>query len=123
MFCSKLINSLNELKDLEYRKVRVKGKFDNSQEVFISPRSLLKSKENESKSSLFSTQSNDTLGAWVITPFNVRDRDFRILVNRGWIHWSKMDPKSRPNGQTDEEVELIGVVRETEKVYIFFTFV
>jgi surfeit locus 1 family protein len=111
---------LNELKDLEYRKVRVKGKFDNSQEVFISPRSLLKSTQNENKSSLFSTQTNETLGAWVITPFIVKDRDFRILVNRGWIHRSKMDPKSRPNGQTDQEIELIGVVRKTEKVYTFF---
>jgi len=102
---------------LEYRKVRLRGRFDNSMEMFISPRSLLKPQEEKS-GSVFSVQSKDSFGVWVITPFVVKDRDARILVNRGWIPRSKLDPKSRLNGQTDEEIELTGVVRTTEKVSI-----
>lgn len=113
---------MNQLNDLEYRKVRLRGRFDNSKEVFISPRSLLKSDE-QSSGSVFSLKSKDSFGVWVITPFEVKDRDLRILVNRGWIPRSKMDPKTREKGQTTDEMELIGVVRKTEEVWINILFI
>ncbi len=99
--------------------MRLRGKFDNSKEMFISPRTLVKSTQTDHKSGgIFSTKSNSNVGAYVITPFVVKDRNIRILVNRGWIHRSRISQK-RLNGQTDDEIDLIGVIRKTEKVSHF----
>ena len=97
--------------------MRVRGRFDNSMEMFICPRSLLKPEEQTS-GSVFSVKPKDSFGAWVITPFEVKNRNIRILVNRGWIPRSKIDPHSRLEGQTHKEIDLIGVVRTTEKVFL-----
>ncbi|XP_054157658.1 surfeit locus protein 1-like [Oppia nitens] len=109
-----LPEDLDELSELEYRKVKLRGRFDNSMEMYISPRSLLQT-EDHRNSSVFSKSTKDSIGVWVITPFELKGKDTRILVNRGWVHRSQMDPKTRPNGQTGEEIELIGIVRNTEK--------
>lgn len=61
--------------------------------------------------------SSDGIGFHVVTPFTVTDRPNRpsILVNRGWVPKNKCDPRSRRDGQVEGEVELVGVVRLTEK--------
>lgn len=38
----------------------------------------------------------------------------RILVNRGWVPWRNMKPRTRNEGQIEGEIELIGVVRKNE---------
>lgn len=102
---------------MEYRKVRLRGKFDHSKEMYISPRSLLRPEQSDHKSgSVFSLPSNETFGVWVITPFELKDRNMRILVNRGWVPRYKINPKTRPKGQIEDEIELTGVIRNPEKV-------
>lgn len=64
--------SLDDLKDLEYCRVRVKGTFDHSKEVYIGPRSLMKSEE-ERGGGLMSTGGNS--GYHVVTPFHVVDSE------------------------------------------------
>lgn len=102
---------LDELKDLEYRKVKVQGTFDHSKEQFIHPRSLISKGDITGGGLISSVQS----GAWVVTPFLLSDRDLTILVNRGWINRKNIDPRTREQGQISGLVELVGVVRHNEK--------
>ena len=106
---------LSRLEDLEYRKVKVSGKFDHKKEIFLGPRSLVSDKDDFSGSGLISHGKQTTIGLWVITPFEINDgKKTRILVNRGWIPRNKMDPRTRLEGQVSGLINLVGVVRHTE---------
>lgn len=37
-----------------------------------------------------------------------------ILVNRGWVPKDKLNPRTRPEGQVTDTVEVAGVVRKNE---------
>lgn len=101
------------LKDLEYRRVKVKGHFDHSKELYILPRTLVEpDREAREAGSLSSSGEN---GSHVITPFYCTDLGIRILVNRGFVPKNKVHPKTRQKGQITDEVELVGLVRLTEK--------
>ncbi|KAG9281783.1 surfeit locus protein 1 [Astyanax mexicanus] len=102
-----------ELKDLEYRRVKVRGRFDHSQELYILPRSPV-DPEREAREAGRLSSSGET-GANVITPFNCTDLGIKILVNRGYVPKKKISPDTRMKGQVTEEVELVGVVRLTEQ--------
>lgn len=39
----------------------------------------------------------------------------RILVNRGWVPSTLIKPEKREQGQIEDEIELIGVVRLQEE--------
>nr|XP_006817723.1 PREDICTED: surfeit locus protein 1-like isoform X2 [Saccoglossus kowalevskii] len=89
-----------ELQKLEYRRVKIRGTFDHSREIYVTPRSLYSpelSRKNESKGGMMSSSSN--IGANVITPFYIPDLGISILVNRGWVARKFMQPESRPDGQ------------------------
>ncbi|KAK9499841.1 hypothetical protein O3M35_002802 [Rhynocoris fuscipes] len=103
-----------EVSQLEFRKVRVRGHFDHSGEMYLGPRSLLSDGQSTYQGKLLSTASNNSSGYLVITPFLLSDTNEKILVNRGWIPFANKNPKTRPDGQITEEVELEGVVRLTE---------
>jgi surfeit locus 1 family protein len=99
---------LAEIPSLEYRRVKVRGRFDHSQELYVMPRAPVDAPMNPS----FGSASQS--GANVITAFTLSDYDVRILVNRGWVPRNKLKPESRPEGQIEDEVELVGVVRKSE---------
>uniref|UniRef100_A0A8D0HJ04 SURF1-like protein n=1 Tax=Sphenodon punctatus TaxID=8508 RepID=A0A8D0HJ04_SPHPU len=101
-----------ELKDLEYKPVKVHGYFDHSKELYILPRSLVNPKR-EAKAAGQLISSPET-GANVITPFYCTDLGITILVNRGFVSRKKVNPETRLKGQIEGEVDLIGVVRLTE---------
>ncbi|CAD5123282.1 DgyrCDS11641 [Dimorphilus gyrociliatus] len=101
-----------ELEDMEYRKVKVTGRFDHRREICIEPRSRLESDDSK-RSGLGS--SSATIGAHIITPFILEDRNSTILINRGWVPRGKVKPNSRPEGQINNTITLTGVVRTTEK--------
>uniref|UniRef100_UPI00398EEF5D surfeit locus protein 1 n=1 Tax=Pristiophorus japonicus TaxID=55135 RepID=UPI00398EEF5D len=107
-----------ELKQLEYRPVRVRGTFDHSKELYILPRSRV-DPDKEARDAGRLISSTET-GANVITPFNCTDLGVRILVNRGFVPRKKIKPETRSKGQITDEVEIIGVVRlsETRKPFI-----
>jgi len=102
------------LEKLEYCKVSVRGEFQHDKIVYIGPRSLFKDGNPASAGGLFG--SSDGIGFHVITPFKLENSDQKILVNRGWVPRNKISASSRgeifmPPGNID----LIGVVRQTEK--------
>lgn len=107
-----LPQDLREVKDLEYQKIRVKGSFDHSQEMYITPRSCVISGGKESRTSFLSPGKS---GSFVVTPFILSDRDLTILVNRGWVPKKKTFPATREEGQIKGELEIEGVIRNTEK--------
>ncbi|RZF37079.1 hypothetical protein LSTR_LSTR014285 [Laodelphax striatellus] len=111
-----LPEDLNELENLTYRRVKLRGRFDHSLEMYLGPRSVIhdNSAESEGSGGLMSTDVRARTGYLVVTPFILADSGKRILVNRGWVN-TKIAPKERrPAGQIEEEVEITGIVRDHE---------
>ncbi|XP_019727722.1 surfeit locus protein 1 [Hippocampus comes] len=102
-----------ELTGLEYRRVRVRGRYEHDKELYVLPRSPV-DPEKEARMAGRLTSSGETVGANVITPFHCTDLGITILVNRGYVPKQKMRPDSRMKGQVEDEVEVVGVVRLTE---------
>ncbi|XP_023344765.1 surfeit locus protein 1 [Eurytemora carolleeae] len=71
---------LEDLSDpeMEYLRIKVRGHFDNSQEIYIGPRSLLDTSGGTSGGII---SSGDKVGWHVITPFVVENGP-TILINR-----------------------------------------
>ncbi|XP_063336666.1 surfeit locus protein 1 [Pelmatolapia mariae] len=101
-----------EVNNLEYRRVKVRGHYDHSQELYIMPRSPV-DPEREAREAGRLSSSAET-GANVITPFHCTDLGITILVNRGFVPRQKIRPETRMKGQVEDEVELVGVVRLAE---------
>ena len=81
----------------EYGRVKLSGTFMNDREFYLAARSL-----------------KDNVGMHVITP--VRTDDGRIvLFDRGWIPSAKKDPAARAASRIDGHVDLVGIVRRTQK--------
>ncbi|XP_066517681.1 surfeit locus protein 1 [Hoplias malabaricus] len=102
-----------ELKDLEYRRVKVRGRFDHFRELYILPRSPVDPVREAHEAGRLSSSAES--GANVITPFYCTDLGITILVNRGYVPKNKIKPETRTGGQVTEEVDLVGVVRLTEQ--------
>lgn len=108
---------------MNFRHVRIKGRFLHDQEVFIVDRDKrLGIEEMEYKwyhglESLLEQPGSDSIlfrrehGCWVVTPFLLSDGKTKILVNRGWVPNERKQPSTRPAGQVEGEIELTGYVR------------
>lgn len=59
---------------MEYRPVRVRGKFLHERELIMGPRSLITTKDHQ-KGGVF-TQQDSSIGYLIITPFQIEDRKF-----------------------------------------------
>lgn len=82
------------LEEREFTRVRVRGEFDHALEVQSGPRSF-----------------DGNSGRFVLTPFRLESGK-RVLINRGWVSRdADMSSIVRPEG----EIELVGVVRKSEK--------
>jgi len=102
--------NLDDLEDLDYRKVKVRGKFDYQREALLGPRSLNKD-GSAPKEGIIKKVRNDS-GYYLVTPFKVSGRDLTILVNRGWIpNRREINHRTIPD---DQEVEITGIVRKAE---------
>ncbi|XP_018595995.2 surfeit locus protein 1 isoform X4 [Scleropages formosus] len=101
-----------ELNNLEYRRIKVHGRYDHTKELYVMPRSPV-DPEREAREAGRLSSSGET-GANVITPFYCTDLGITILVNRGYVPKKKINPETRQKGQVSEEVDLVGIVRLTE---------
>ncbi|XP_048414574.1 surfeit locus protein 1 isoform X2 [Stegostoma tigrinum] len=101
-----------ELKQLEYRRVRVRGRFDHSKELYIMPRTRVDPDKDVQEAGRL--MSSTEPGANVITPFDCTELGVRILVNRGFVPRTRLKPETRTKGQITDEVEIVGVIRLTE---------
>ena len=81
--------------ELEYTKIKVKGEFDNNNEMFLGPRN-----------------HNGEYGVHLIVPFKISETGKYILVNRGWIPSEKKEVKKRESGLVKGETELEGFIRK-----------
>ncbi|KAJ8261374.1 hypothetical protein COCON_G00170970 [Conger conger] len=102
-----------ELNSLEYRRVKVRGHYDHSQELYILPRSLVDPEREAREAGRLSSSGQS--GANVITPFYCTDLGISILVNRGYVPRNKIRPETRMKGQVSDEIDVVGVVRLTEQ--------
>ncbi|XP_022089153.1 surfeit locus protein 1-like [Acanthaster planci] len=100
-----------DVEALEYRRVMIRGEFDHSKEILILPRTLNKPPAKDAGSLISRGES----GAHVVTPFYCPDLGVSILVNRGFVPKRNSNPASRQQGQISGEIQLIGLVRKTEK--------
>ncbi|MBT3330324.1 MAG: SURF1 family protein [Rhodospirillaceae bacterium] len=88
-----LAKHLDELQKLNYRAVRLQGRFLHKLEAYLGPR-----------------VHQGQAGLHVLTPFQMRDGPV-VLVNRGWIPPNRRDPTTRTTGQVTGDVTLDGVLR------------
>ncbi|XP_063424479.1 surfeit locus protein 1-like [Mytilus trossulus] len=112
-----LPSKLDDIYDLEYQCVKVRGVFDHSKSIELGPRTNIKDAMYSSGHGGSLLSSGRQTGFWLITPLKLSDRNATILVNRGWIPKNKDERKlyKRPETQPEGEVEIVGVVRTDEK--------
>ncbi|KAG5679303.1 hypothetical protein PVAND_008881 [Polypedilum vanderplanki] len=108
-----LPDNLDDLYNMEYQTVRLRGHFIHDKELFLGPRSLITSEDHKSGGGVFSQKSSGS-GYFVITPFKLEGREETILVNRGWVARNQTNPNTRKEGQIEGTIEIDGIVRLSE---------
>ncbi|KAH8305250.1 hypothetical protein KR018_006734 [Drosophila ironensis] len=108
-----LPDDLGDLSHMEYRLVRIRGRFLHEKEMRMGPRSLIRPDGVETQGGLFSQRDTGN-GYLIVTPFQLSDRDDIVLVNRGWVSRKQVEPETRTAGQFPTELELTAVVRKGE---------
>lgn len=66
---------MEDIKELEYRPVHVRGRFLHDKELYLGPRSLLTAGDASTESRLISGKTNKAQGYLVVTPFKLADRE------------------------------------------------
>lgn len=66
---------MEEIENLEYCPVHVRGQFLHDKEIYLGPRSLLLRGDAATESSLMTRGRNKGNGYLVITPFKLADRE------------------------------------------------
>lgn len=92
--------SITEPSQYEYRRVHLSGTFRHQDEVQVY------------------TVSDLGPGYWVLTPLQ-RDDGSAIIVNRGFVPTDKREPSSRPEGEVEGRVDVVGLMRAPETGGLF----
>ncbi|XP_071457225.1 surfeit locus protein 1 isoform X3 [Marmota flaviventris] len=92
-----------ELQNLEYRPVKVRGRFDHSKELYMMPRTMVDPAREAREAGRISSSTES--GAYVVTPFLCTDLGVTILVNRGFVPRKKVNPETRQKGQRAQSLE------------------
>ena len=87
--------SEEDMKELEYRKVKLRGEFVNEREMFLGP----KTKEGH-------------YGFHLIVPFKRKEDGKYVVVNRGFVPREFKEQKSRLGGMVVGETDLVAVARK-----------
>ncbi|XP_034233053.1 surfeit locus protein 1 [Thrips palmi] len=105
--------TMEEIEKLDYCPVVITGHFDHSRELYMGPRAQINVENHKGGEGggIFSTSK---AGYNIITPFKPNDRDYYILVNRGWVPADRKNPANRAEGQITGEVTLNGIIRLPE---------
>eukprot|EP00795_Rhopilema_esculentum_P010654 gene10653-19396_t len=98
--------NLDLQESMMYRRVKMVGEFDHSNELYLGPRPINKQQQG---------LASNKVGYHVITPFMLTDSGEKILVNRGWVPKKRLSPESRAEGQIEGPVEMTGIVRRPEE--------
>jgi surfeit locus 1 family protein len=92
--------------DDEYRRVKFTASFDNAREALVF-----------AAASAFRPDVTSP-GYWVFTPARLADGSV-VVVNRGFVPDARRDPKSRPQGQIAEPIEITGALRWPDERHWF----
>ncbi|RVE49245.1 hypothetical protein evm_006137 [Chilo suppressalis] len=110
-----LPDNYEQLQIMEYTPVKVKGVFLHDKEITIGPRALIENNSVSARVGSLVSDPKKNQGWLIITPFRLSDSGKVILINRGWVP-TKLKPKGkREASMIKGEVELVGVVRLSEK--------
>ncbi len=90
----------------EYRRVKFAATFDNAREALVF-----------AAASAFRPDVTSP-GYWVFTPARLADGSI-VVVNRGFVPDARRDPKSRPQGQIAQSVEITGALRWPDERHWF----
>jgi len=90
----------------EYRRVKFTTNFDNAREALVFAAATAFRPDVMSP------------GYWVFTPARLADGSI-VVVNRGFVPDARRDPKSRPQGQIAETVEITGPLRWPDERHWF----
>jgi surfeit locus 1 family protein len=90
----------------EYRRVKFTASLDNAREALVFAAATAFRPDVTSP------------GYWVFTPARLSDGGF-IIVNRGFVPDARRDPKSRPQGQIAEPIEMAGALRWPDERHWF----
>jgi surfeit locus 1 family protein len=90
----------------EYRRVKFTASFDNAREALVFAAATAFRPDVTSP------------GYWVLTPARLNDGRV-IVVNRGFVPDARRDPKSRPQGQIAEPIEMTGALRWPDERHWF----
>ncbi|MDW8231353.1 MAG: SURF1 family protein [Roseiflexaceae bacterium] len=92
------LETVSDLRSLDYRPVTARGIFDPAHEVLLRNRSL-----------------NGMTGYHVITPLRLSGRDEAVLVDRGWIPLTEASPEARRRfAPSPGETLVTGIARQPE---------
>ncbi|MBD8686192.1 MULTISPECIES: SURF1 family protein [unclassified Rhizobium] len=92
--------ALTDPAQYEYRRVKITGTFRHQDEVQVY------------------TVTDLGPGYWVLTPLERQDRT-RVIINRGFVPTDKRDPATRPQGEVEGAVEIVGLMRAPETGGLF----
>lgn len=113
------VDSLEDLQQFEYRRIKARGKFDQNpdHQLILKPRQLVVNNEAIYRGR---TAHQSNIGVNIITPFQVDGTNLRILVNRGWLALkgkdSIQDSSSQYGmGDKDEIIDLVGILRKSDR--------
>lgn len=87
-----VLNAQSAGEDIEYRPVKLRGRFDHAREQY------------------FLATHRGASGWHVYTPLETDAGDW-IFVNRGFVPYDRRDPALRPEGQIEDIVEITGLAR------------
>jgi surfeit locus 1 family protein len=81
------------LEEIEYRRVRLSGRYINDREMFLAGRTF------------------NGRGGWaILTPFRTDDGAL-VVVDRGWVPLDRKDPRTRPQSLIEGPTTVEGIIR------------
>ena len=113
-----------ESPEWEYRRVRLRGRFEHSREIQLMMRTYVEAEDEYANlHERFLAGPLGKGGALVVTPFRLSDPPYcTVLVNRGWVVAKHANPQTRPAPvpPADEEVLLLVFDSYSYYSYCFF---
>ena len=105
------IHQLLRKKNLNaFHRLKIRGHFDHSKELYIAPRSYIPTKGELKRRRVDSELTHERLGVHVVTAFQMENGK-RILVNRGFASWKYQYPETREKGQISDSHIVSGLIR------------
>ncbi|KAI6205796.1 hypothetical protein M3Y94_00833000 [Aphelenchoides besseyi] len=108
------VNDLESIDDLEYRRVKLKGRFLYDREFIIQPRGRFdEAFDDRAEGGMIGNAASSSHGGHFITPMLLEGTNIIVMVNRGWLPQHKFDNEKQRKKQ-EGTVEVEAIVRKSE---------